>query len=231
MYISPVKSQPSCVHNECTWTCFRTLRSTTSGRVQPSLVEWKTLVWSIQYDRPTLCIPCKIFFFLNFCCFICCGPQNVVYIAFRRRKNLTIFVRNWKHILWYLHLTFFNFKYHGLPEGKHELDDQDITSSALSNALPSSSAQGAIIKSHSSRVTTVAACNCGRTQGTREDPFDLKNANYEFYQDLEKQCCSYLLHMTFPRCPVDDPMLKVKKGKRGESFYTNSSYFDLNNRV
>ena len=38
--------------------------------------------------------PVRFFFFLNFCCFICCGPQNVVYIAFRRRKNLTIFVRN-----------------------------------------------------------------------------------------------------------------------------------------
>ena len=112
------------------------------------------------------------------------------------------------------------FKYHGLPEGKHELDDQDIatpSASASSTDLPStqailSSAQGAIIKSHSSRVTTLAACNCGRTQGTREDPFDLKNANYEFYQDLEKKCCSYLLHMTFPRYPADHPMLKVDKG-------------------
>lgn len=68
------------------------------------------------------------------------------------------------------------------------------------------------LKAHSSRVTTLAACNCGRTQGTREDPFELKSANYEFYQDLEKKCCSYLLHMTFPAYPADDPIVRAKTG-------------------
>jgi len=59
-------------------------------------------------------------------------------------------------------------------------------------------------KPHSSRVTSIAACNCGRMQGTREDPFDLKVANFEFYQDLEKKCCSYLVHMEMLTCSTRD---------------------------
>eukprot|EP00111_Clytia_hemisphaerica_P005431 TCONS_00015699-protein len=95
------------------------------------------------------------------------------------------------------------YPYHALPEGgKHDLPEDDPASNNANNLSN--------IKCHSSRVTTLAACNCGRTQGTREDPFDLKNANYEFYQDLEKKCCSYLLHMTFPNYPENDPALKAK---------------------
>lgn len=69
---------------------------------------------------------------------------------------------------------------------------------------------GIPIKLHSSRVTSVSACNCGRTQGSREDPFDLKSANYGFYQDLEKKCCSYLVHVKIPSFPLDDPSVTVE---------------------
>ena len=33
---------------------------------------------------------------------------------------------------------------------------------------------GVPCKPHSSRITSVSACNCGRLQEQREDPFDLK---------------------------------------------------------
>ena len=35
-------------------------------------------------------------------------------------------------------------------------------------------------KPHSSRITSVCACNCGRIQDHREDPFDVKVRNHCF---------------------------------------------------
>ncbi|XP_065682232.1 nonsense-mediated mRNA decay factor SMG8 isoform X2 [Hydra vulgaris] len=80
-------------------------------------------------------------------------------------------------------------EYHTLPNSKNENSEEKT---------------GVPVKSHSSRVTSVSACNCGRTQGTREDPFDIKSANFTFYQDLEKKCCSYLIHLNFPYFPIDE---------------------------
>lgn len=57
-------------------------------------------------------------------------------------------------------------------------------------------------KPHSSRITSLCACNCGRMQDHREDPFDLKAANVDFYQILEKKCCTSLVHLLFPLHPI-----------------------------
>ena len=38
---------------------------------------------------------------------------------------------------------------------------------------------------HSSRSRSIAASSCGRIQGSREDPFTLKEANYDFYKRLD----------------------------------------------
>jgi len=51
---------------------------------------------------------------------------------------------------------------------------------------------------HSSGVQYIAACNCGRRQANREDPFKLIDANYNFYQQLEEDCCKDLEHVAFP---------------------------------
>ncbi|GFS04651.1 protein smg8-like [Elysia marginata] len=51
---------------------------------------------------------------------------------------------------------------------------------------------------HCSMVKTKAACNCGRMQSDKEDPFDFKSANYDFYQDLGLICCSKLEHIPLP---------------------------------
>lgn len=51
---------------------------------------------------------------------------------------------------------------------------------------------------HSSGVQYVAACNCGRRQANREDPFRLVDANCNFYQQLEEECCKDLEHVSFP---------------------------------
>ncbi|KAG8451743.1 hypothetical protein GDO86_003803 [Hymenochirus boettgeri] len=51
---------------------------------------------------------------------------------------------------------------------------------------------------HNSRARSTGSCNCGRKQAPREDPFDIKSANYDFYQILEEKCCAKLDHITFP---------------------------------
>lgn len=43
---------------------------------------------------------------------------------------------------------------------------------------------------HSSGVTYMSVCNCGRTQGIRDDPYTVKKANFEFYQIMSKCCGS-----------------------------------------
>ena len=51
---------------------------------------------------------------------------------------------------------------------------------------------------HRSSVTFASACNCGKKQGTREDPFNLADANFTFYNDLEDECCRDLERTPVP---------------------------------
>jgi len=62
---------------------------------------------------------------------------------------------------------------------------------------------------HSSGVQYIAACNCGKKQANREDPFTLVDANFNFYQGLELDCCKDLEHISFPEhSPVKTGGLK-----------------------
>ncbi|KOX73371.1 Protein SMG8 [Melipona quadrifasciata] len=55
------------------------------------------------------------------------------------------------------------------------------------------------IREHCSGVRYICACNCGRCQGSREDPFSLRQANYDYFQMLAKQCaCAQLESIQFP---------------------------------
>ncbi|KAI8043843.1 nonsense-mediated mRNA decay factor SMG8 [Drosophila gunungcola] len=53
---------------------------------------------------------------------------------------------------------------------------------------------------HSSGVVHISSCNCGRTQGRREDPFSLRQANYEFYDHMAQMCnlCVKVKQYQFP---------------------------------
>ncbi|XP_032668556.1 protein SMG8 [Odontomachus brunneus] len=55
------------------------------------------------------------------------------------------------------------------------------------------------VREHCSGVRYVCACNCGRYQNSREDPFSLRQANYDYFQLLAKQCgCAQLESIQFP---------------------------------
>lgn len=43
---------------------------------------------------------------------------------------------------------------------------------------------------HLSGVIYVSACNCGKTQGKRDDPYNIRKANFEFYQLMTASCAS-----------------------------------------
>ncbi|XP_068150247.1 nonsense-mediated mRNA decay factor SMG8 [Drosophila tropicalis] len=65
---------------------------------------------------------------------------------------------------------------------------------------PCTQAKEAPHEKHSSGIIHVSSCNCGRTQGRREDPFTLRQANYEFYEYMAKICnlCVKVKQYQFP---------------------------------
>ncbi|RZF43223.1 hypothetical protein LSTR_LSTR009027 [Laodelphax striatellus] len=55
------------------------------------------------------------------------------------------------------------------------------------------------VMEHSSGVRYVAACDCGRRQGPRDDPFTVRAANCDFYKMLGADCdCGSLDRLHFP---------------------------------
>ncbi|XP_032823438.2 nonsense-mediated mRNA decay factor SMG8 [Petromyzon marinus] len=73
-------------------------------------------------------------------------------------------------------------KYHLLPKAG-ELADPD---------------QVPPVVPHCSRSRATSTCNCGSHQGTREDPFTLRAANFTFYETMEDKYCGKLEHFAFP---------------------------------
>ncbi|XP_017059286.1 protein SMG8 [Drosophila ficusphila] len=53
---------------------------------------------------------------------------------------------------------------------------------------------------HNSGVIHISSCNCGRTQGRREDPFSLRQANYDYYEHMAQMCnlCVKVKQYQFP---------------------------------
>lgn len=56
------------------------------------------------------------------------------------------------------------------------------------------------LSEHSSAHVFISTCNCGRTQGRREDPYTIRHANYEFYQYMANNCnlCAKVKKVHFP---------------------------------
>ncbi|CAN8016446.1 unnamed protein product [Ixodes persulcatus] len=60
------------------------------------------------------------------------------------------------------------------------------------------SEEDSLVMPHCSQVKLISTCNCGRQQSTRDDPFILKAANYNFYLMLSAECCGVLERINFP---------------------------------
>ena len=42
---------------------------------------------------------------------------------------------------------------------------------------------------HKSSLIFISACNCGKKQSSRDDPFSLIDANFTFYSEMDDECC------------------------------------------
>ncbi|XP_037958411.1 protein SMG8 isoform X2 [Teleopsis dalmanni] len=56
------------------------------------------------------------------------------------------------------------------------------------------------ISEHSSGFIFISSCNCGHTQGRRDDPYTLRQANYDYYEFLGNNCnlCFKVKRIAFP---------------------------------
>ncbi|RUS78116.1 hypothetical protein EGW08_014124 [Elysia chlorotica] len=89
--------------------------------------------------------------------------------------------------------------------GRQQCEALSLTGNLCTNKvhlLPGQEPEGPddvrVVADCCSLVQTKAACNCGRMQADRDDPFHFKSANYDFYQELEAVCCSKLEHIAMP---------------------------------
>ncbi|XP_059178567.1 nonsense-mediated mRNA decay factor SMG8-like [Physella acuta] len=89
--------------------------------------------------------------------------------------------------------------------GRQQCEALSLTGNLCTNKIhrtptekPSGPEDKRAVSEHSSQIKTKAACNCGRLQADKDDPFNHKSANYEFYQSLETSCCSRLEHIALP---------------------------------
>ncbi|ESO91360.1 hypothetical protein LOTGIDRAFT_228810 [Lottia gigantea] len=64
---------------------------------------------------------------------------------------------------------------------------------------------------HSSQIKTKAACNCGKKQADKEDCFDHKSANYDFYEMLAKTCCHKLQKIELPAFKASTTEAKARQ--------------------
>ncbi|XP_066261419.1 nonsense-mediated mRNA decay factor SMG8 [Euwallacea similis] len=63
-------------------------------------------------------------------------------------------------------------------------------------------------KEHISGFIYNSVCDCGRKIGQRDDPYTAMQANYLFYQQMGKDCCSKLERIEFP---IFEPSIKEFK--------------------
>lgn len=74
--------------------------------------------------------------------------------------------------------------------GNHCTNRKHVLSVEDQNGLP--------VMPHRSAVNFVSACNCGKKQSSRDDPFNLLEANYNFYSEMDEECCRDLERTSVP---------------------------------
>lgn len=76
-------------------------------------------------------------------------------------------------------------KIHRLPHDDY-CTDQPLSETEGSAA--ESNQNNVPVMPHNSMVKIISACDCGRRQSNREDPFTIKAANYDFYLKMRYKC-------------------------------------------
>lgn len=76
-------------------------------------------------------------------------------------------------------------------KGEEDSSDSNDSDSETEKKLPT--------MRHVSAAKIISACDCGRRQASREDPFTVKAANHDFYALLRTKCsCGHMERIVFP---------------------------------
>ncbi|OTF82977.1 SMG8-like protein [Euroglyphus maynei] len=78
-------------------------------------------------------------------------------------------------------------KIHRLPHDDY-CTEQPLSETEGSIADSNQNSNNLPVMPHNSMVKMISACDCGRRQGNREDPFTIKAANYDFYLKMRYKC-------------------------------------------
>ncbi|XP_064541989.1 nonsense-mediated mRNA decay factor SMG8 [Drosophila montana] len=71
---------------------------------------------------------------------------------------------------------------------RHWLDGRQQCEQLSLRGNPCTQPKDAPHDKHISGIVHISSCNCGRTQGRREDPFTLRQANYNYYEHMAAMC-------------------------------------------
>ncbi|CAI4228280.1 unnamed protein product [Auanema sp. JU1783] len=110
-----------------------------------------------------------------------------------------------------------NFHWEGC--GRQRCEQQSLTGHNCNMAIHSYVGDASVDENkwelHNSGITFISTCSCGSTQGLRKDPFTLKEANYDFYNDNPLfTCCQGLDRHVFLTLKNED--LGEKENWQGE---------------
>lgn len=84
------------------------------------------------------------------------------------------------------------------------------------------------VLAHNSMSKIISACDCGRRQGNREDPFTVKAANYDFYLKMKFKChtCRNIRRIKFRVCETSSEFEKLSSSQnltsKSETRHTDS---------
>ena len=85
---------------------------------------------------------------------------------------------------------------------------------------------------HFSKASSMNACACGRSVNHREDPFDLQNANYRFF---ERACCNNVLSRYYipHRSIINGSLMNITVTEQSEkrSAWKNSNESSPNSKL
>ncbi|XP_074595589.1 nonsense-mediated mRNA decay factor SMG8 [Brevipalpus obovatus] len=85
------------------------------------------------------------------------------------------------------------------PLHKNTVDGEDGVVVKSENLMTEHESTHLPVMAHCSGVKILSACNCGRRQASRDDPFSVKAANHDFYAMMSTKCnCGRMDRKDFP---------------------------------
>uniref|UniRef100_A0A914WIP1 Nonsense-mediated mRNA decay factor SMG8 n=1 Tax=Plectus sambesii TaxID=2011161 RepID=A0A914WIP1_9BILA len=116
-------------------------------------------------------------------------------------------------------------------DGRQACEGLSLTGNHCSNqihSVPGEENANADLPSfpHSSKARYLSTCNCGYKQELRNDPFELKEANFDYYERSEFHCCQSMNKYEFPTFHPESISSETAPVQRLESEHNSQSRED-----